>query len=185
MIQLSSLSKSFGERVLLDAVTWQIDDRERVGLAGPNGAGKTTLLRALTGEASLQGGELAWEKGARVALHDQRPPASSDRPLREYVLAGTADPGSIIGLLIVLGLGAVAGLCLMVMLLMRLVTGGGHRQAPAPQPPRAIEAPRVSVGAALPTPPERQSGYSSVVEHTTAHLPDYAPPDKSSSRHTG
>ncbi len=49
MIQLSSLSKSFGERVLLDTVSWQIDDRERVGLSGPNGAGKTTLLKMLAG----------------------------------------------------------------------------------------------------------------------------------------
>ena len=49
MIQLSSLSKSYGERVLLDAVTWQIDDRERVALCGPNGAGKTTLLKMLAG----------------------------------------------------------------------------------------------------------------------------------------
>ena len=47
MIQLSSLTKAFGDRVLLDQVTWQIDDRERVGLCGPNGAGKTTLLRIL------------------------------------------------------------------------------------------------------------------------------------------
>ena len=49
MIQLQSLSKSFGERVLLDAVTWQVSDGERVGLCGPNGAGKTTLLRMLAG----------------------------------------------------------------------------------------------------------------------------------------
>ena len=49
MIQLAQLSKSFGERVLLDNVTWQIDDRERVGLSGPNGAGKTTLLKMLAG----------------------------------------------------------------------------------------------------------------------------------------
>jgi ATP-binding cassette subfamily F protein 3 len=49
MIQLSSLSKSFGDRVLLDSVNWQIDDGERVGLSGPNGAGKTTLLRMLAG----------------------------------------------------------------------------------------------------------------------------------------
>src|SRR5699024_7842570 len=64
-------------------------------LAGPNGAGKTTLLRALAGEVSLEGGELAWEKGARVALHDQRPPAGSRRPLREYVLAGTSDLAAV------------------------------------------------------------------------------------------
>ena len=49
MIQLSALSKTFGDRVLLDAVSWQIDDRERVGLSGPNGAGKTTLLKMLAG----------------------------------------------------------------------------------------------------------------------------------------
>jgi len=58
MIQLSSLSKSFGERVLLDAVTWQIDDRERVALCGPNGAGKTTLLKMLAGLEEADGGEV-------------------------------------------------------------------------------------------------------------------------------
>src|SRR5688572_4259662 len=49
MIQLSDLSKSFGDRVLIDHVTWQIDDGDRVGLCGPNGAGKTTLLKMLAG----------------------------------------------------------------------------------------------------------------------------------------
>ncbi|HJZ75631.1 MAG TPA: ATP-binding cassette domain-containing protein, partial [Vicinamibacterales bacterium] len=49
MIQLSALTKSFGDRVLFDHVTWQITDRERVGLCGPNGAGKTTLLRMMAG----------------------------------------------------------------------------------------------------------------------------------------
>src|SRR5213593_1289618 len=49
MIQLSNLTKSFGDRVLLDDVTWQITDRERVGLCGPNGACKTTLLRMMEG----------------------------------------------------------------------------------------------------------------------------------------
>ena len=49
MIQLSDLTKSFGDRVLFDHVTWQIADRERVGLCGPNGAGKTTLLQMLAG----------------------------------------------------------------------------------------------------------------------------------------
>ena len=49
MIQLSELTKAFGDRVLFDHVTWQITDRERVGLCGPNGAGKTTLLRMMAG----------------------------------------------------------------------------------------------------------------------------------------
>ncbi|MCC7033769.1 MAG: ABC-F family ATP-binding cassette domain-containing protein [Acidobacteria bacterium] len=49
MIQLQSLTKAFGDRILLDNVTWQIGDRDRVGLCGPNGAGKTTLLKMLAG----------------------------------------------------------------------------------------------------------------------------------------
>src|SRR5579862_5220027 len=49
MIQLSGLTKSFGERVLLDDVTFQVGDGDRVGLCGPNGAGKTTVLRMLAG----------------------------------------------------------------------------------------------------------------------------------------
>src|SRR3954453_5234119 len=49
LIQLSELTKSFGDRVLFDHVTWQITDRERAGLCGPNGAGKTTLLRMMAG----------------------------------------------------------------------------------------------------------------------------------------
>jgi ATP-binding cassette subfamily F protein 3 len=49
MIQISDLTKTFGDRVLFDHVTWQITDRERVGLCGPNGAGKTTLLKMMAG----------------------------------------------------------------------------------------------------------------------------------------
>jgi len=49
MIQLSELTKTYGDRVLFDGVTWQIVARERVGLCGPNGAGKTTLLKMMAG----------------------------------------------------------------------------------------------------------------------------------------
>jgi ATP-binding cassette, subfamily F, member 3 len=49
MIQLTELTKAFGGRMLLERVTWQIGDGDRVGLCGPNGAGKTTLLKMLAG----------------------------------------------------------------------------------------------------------------------------------------
>jgi ATP-binding cassette subfamily F protein 3 len=91
----SSLRKELSGGVLFDGVSFKVERTDRLALAGPNGAGKTTLLRALAGEVSLEGGELALERGTRISLHDQRPPAQSRRPLREYVLAGTADLAAV------------------------------------------------------------------------------------------
>jgi len=91
----SSLRKELSGGVLFDGVSFKVERSDRLALAGPNGAGKTTLLRALAGEVSLEGGELALERGTRISLHDQRPPAQSNRPLREYVLAGTADLAAV------------------------------------------------------------------------------------------
>ncbi len=87
----SNLRKELSGDPLFDGVSFKVERRDRVALSGPNGAGKTTLLRALVGETSLQGGELAFQKGMRVALHDQRPPLERRLTLREYVLSGAAD----------------------------------------------------------------------------------------------
>ena len=48
-IQVEGLTKRYGERVLLEHVSWHVKKRDRIGLSGPNGAGKTTLLRMLAG----------------------------------------------------------------------------------------------------------------------------------------
>jgi ATP-binding cassette, subfamily F, member 3 len=87
----SGLRKELSGDPLFDGVSFKVERRDRVALSGPNGAGKTTLLRALVGQTTLQGGELAFQKGARVALHDQRPPLEQRLTLREYVLSGATD----------------------------------------------------------------------------------------------
>ena len=83
MIQLSALSKSFGDRVLLDAVNWQIDDRERVGLSGPNGAGKTTLLKMLAGLDEPDGGLVVKPSGLTIGYLPQDGLVHTGRTLRE------------------------------------------------------------------------------------------------------
>src|SRR5213592_1585693 len=87
----SNLRKELAGSVLFDGVSFSVERRDRVALSGPNGVGKTTLLRILAGETEKHGGELAFAKGTRVALHDQRPPLEQELTLREYVLAGARD----------------------------------------------------------------------------------------------
>jgi len=71
LIQLSNLTKRFGERVLLDRVSWQVSDNDRVGLCGPNGAGKTTLLRMLAGLDEPDGGTISRPAGLTVGYLPQ------------------------------------------------------------------------------------------------------------------
>jgi len=87
----SDLRKEFSGSPLFEGVSFKVERRDRVALAGPNGAGKTTLLRMLTGETRPDAGELAFRKGTRVALHDQRPPRDRGSTLGDYVLSGASD----------------------------------------------------------------------------------------------
>jgi len=87
----SDLRKEFSGSPLFGGVSFKVERRDRVALAGPNGAGKTTLLRILVGETRPDGGELAFRKGTRVALHDQRPPTDRGSSLGDYVLSGATD----------------------------------------------------------------------------------------------
>jgi ATP-binding cassette subfamily F protein 3 len=84
----SSLDKDMAGSPLFRGVSFKLERGDRMTLAGRNGAGKTTLLRMVAGETGVDGGELVFEKGTRVALHDQRPPRERDLTLRDYVLSG-------------------------------------------------------------------------------------------------
>src|SRR5215213_3427537 len=87
----TSLRKELAGDLLFDGVSFTVGRGDRLALSGPNGAGKTTLLRILSGETERHGGELAFEKGTRVALHDQRPPLDRALTLRDYALSGAGE----------------------------------------------------------------------------------------------
>ncbi|MYD85756.1 MAG: ATP-binding cassette domain-containing protein [Acidobacteria bacterium] len=71
MLHISNLHKAFGDRVLFDKVSWQLQPGQRVGLCGPNGAGKTTLLKMLSGEVEADAGEIARPNGLTVGYLPQ------------------------------------------------------------------------------------------------------------------
>ena len=68
MLVLRDLHLAFGGRVLFDGLSWTVRAGERVGLVGPNGAGKSTLLRVISGEQSVDQGEVVYEGGASVGF---------------------------------------------------------------------------------------------------------------------
>ena len=83
MIQLSDVTKSFGDRVLFGHVTWQIGDGERVGLCGPNGAGKTTLLKILGGIEEADSGGVVKPAGLSIGYLPQDGLSHSGRTVFE------------------------------------------------------------------------------------------------------
>jgi ATP-binding cassette subfamily F protein 3 len=80
-----------GGELLFEDVSFKLEPRERMTLSGRNGAGKSTLLRMLAGELAPDSGSLTVRRGARVALHDQRPPREAEVSLGEYVFSGRAE----------------------------------------------------------------------------------------------
>lgn len=65
MLNVKSLSKSYGEKLVLDDVNFQIERGETVGFIGENGSGKTTTMRSIMNIISFDSGEISIE-GARI-----------------------------------------------------------------------------------------------------------------------
>src|SRR3954469_19118434 len=91
MIQLSDLTKTFGDRTLFDHVTWQITDGERVGLCGPNGAGKTTLLKMMAGFDEPDSGAVLKPSTLTVGYLPQDGLAHSGRSLLDEATSAFGD----------------------------------------------------------------------------------------------
>jgi ATP-binding cassette, subfamily F, member 3 len=91
VIIASDLAKDISGEPLFRGISFKLERRDRMTLSGRNGAGKTTLLRMIAGEATVDGGELVFAKGTKVALHDQRPPRDRDITLRDYILSGAPE----------------------------------------------------------------------------------------------
>ena len=87
VLQVRGLSKSFGATVVLDDVTFDIGERDRVALVGANGAGKTTLLKALLGEMAPDRGSARIIGDLSAAYLPQDARCSSGQTLHDEMLS--------------------------------------------------------------------------------------------------
>ena len=72
VIEASGLSKAFGDKLLVENLTFQLPPAGIVGIIGPNGAGKTTLFRMIMGEETPDGGTIDMGETVKVGYVDQR-----------------------------------------------------------------------------------------------------------------
>ncbi|MBP3314186.1 MAG: ABC-F family ATP-binding cassette domain-containing protein, partial [Clostridia bacterium] len=67
-ITVDGLSLSFGTTVILDGVSFSLDESDRLGVIGENGSGKSTLFKLITGELEASGGNVYISKGKSVGI---------------------------------------------------------------------------------------------------------------------
>ena len=71
VIEFKNVSKAFGDRLLIDNLSFTVPPGAIVGIIGPNGAGKSTLFKMIAGKEQPDSGEVAIGQTARVSLVDQ------------------------------------------------------------------------------------------------------------------
>ena len=90
VIEVDHLSKGYGERLLIEDLTFSLPPAGIVGVIGPNGAGKTTLFRMLTGQESPDAGEIRIGSTVQLAYVDQsRDDLGADSTVYEEITGGT------------------------------------------------------------------------------------------------
>ena len=86
MLNVSNISKSYGDRILFTGVYADIGDRDRIALIGPNGSGKTTLFDIICDNISPDSGNVTRQKDATIGFLRQEINPSSKRQLLEDVM---------------------------------------------------------------------------------------------------
>ncbi len=86
MISVSNLKKEFGGAILFENVSFNINPKDRIGLAGVNGAGKSTLLKIMAGELHPESGKIIFPPDITVGYLPQEKQISSVLPIFEETM---------------------------------------------------------------------------------------------------
>ena len=89
VIEFTNVSKSFGDRVLIDNLSFKVPAGAIVGIIGPNGAGKSTLFRMIAGKEQPDSGEIKLGQTVKMAFVDQnRDDLANEKTVWEDVSGG-------------------------------------------------------------------------------------------------
>src|SRR5437660_6170014 len=89
VIEFKGVSKGYGERLLIDDLSFSVPPGAIVGIIGPNGAGKSTLFRMITGKEKADRGKIVIGPTVKMAHVDQsREALEADKTVWEFISAG-------------------------------------------------------------------------------------------------
>lgn len=86
-LSVENITKSFGDRIIFQDITFGIDQGQKVAIVAKNGAGKTTLLRCLTGLDTLDEGRVVFRNGLRMVFMEQSEDLNPEHTILEEVFS--------------------------------------------------------------------------------------------------
>lgn len=85
-LQVENLTKSYGDRILFEDVTFGVYEGDKIGIIAKNGTGKSTLLNLIAGKESPDSGNIIFRSGLRVGFLEQTPVFGTDMTVMDYCL---------------------------------------------------------------------------------------------------
>lgn len=95
-LQIENLTKSYGDRILFDSITFGVNEGDKMGIIAKNGTGKSTLLRIISGKESPDSGKITFRSDLRVGILDQTPEFPDGSTVIEACMTGDGEIPRII-----------------------------------------------------------------------------------------
>ena len=96
LLDVQHLTKSIGDLLLFDDISFSVADTGRVGLIARNGAGKSTLLNILTGREDYDAGDIVYRNGIRVGYLEQAPAFAPEQSVIDACFSRAGDLSELI-----------------------------------------------------------------------------------------
>ena len=88
ILQIESLTKSFGDRILFNEISFGIAQGEKIGIIAKNGTGKSTLLKIITGEEDYDSGKITSRNGLKTGYLEQVPHLDENLNVIDVCISG-------------------------------------------------------------------------------------------------
>ncbi|QHS24017.1 ABC-F family ATP-binding cassette domain-containing protein [Virgibacillus sp. MSP4-1] len=89
-MNIENLTKTYGEKVLFDHISFTVEEYDRIGLIGVNGTGKSSLLKVIAGLDSAEEGQVDHAKHFHIEYLPQNPEFDGSETVLEYIYAGNS-----------------------------------------------------------------------------------------------